>query len=210
MKGDSPDYLDLGKGYDGFSNAFTFTAWVRGTVSDSIVHILDLGNGALRNKIIFQIDRQTTDLGFINMNGSTSSVKLNAPSALKASQWRFVAVTVVNGSSRIYLDGMLTSMIPLSAPISKVIRTRSFLGKSNWSQDGFFRGAIDEPVLAKVARQDDWIRLSFTNQKQGQKLVAFRSEEFQSAQLQVPSDRTLLEGQVLELTADAVGGKNPM
>lgn len=73
-----------------------------------------------------------------------------------------------------FRNGTQVAATDLSVPLNAAWRTRNYLGRSNWVEDTYFIGKMDEPWLSRIARSPLWIKLSYENQKPGQRLVTFR------------------------------------
>lgn len=168
-------YLDIGDGYSGFASGFSYSAWICPTEVGDYTHFIDLGNGTATDNIIMQRHSTTQELAFVNFSGNTQSNEVRVASGIVQKQWQHVAVTVSGREVRMFRNGAQIAATTLSEPINAAWRTRNYLGRSNWVDDTYFIGKMDEPWLSRIARSPLWIRLSYENQKPGQRLVSFRS-----------------------------------
>jgi len=94
-----------------------------------------------------------------------------------------------------------------------VRRAFNYFGRNDWNMGSYFKGLLDEPVLSKVARSADWIRLAYANQGAIQTLISFSKPVPPvscAATFSVPKDTTLSEGStvVLNGSADCATGYN--
>ncbi|MCX6880282.1 MAG: DUF2341 domain-containing protein [Verrucomicrobia bacterium] len=114
-------------------------------------------------------------------------------------QWYQVAATYADGTSKIYVNGLLDgSNEAKQATMSLMNDIYMNIGKDN------FAGDIDEVRVSKVARSADWIKLEYENQKAGQTLVGTLmqpGDEFAVS----PAEIKLGEGQKVTVTAKAGG-----
>jgi hypothetical protein len=192
-------YLDLGDGYGGFAEGFTFTAWIHSSAKNWYSHILDLGNGKTADNIVLQRLETTQTAAFDVYADTLKSNSVHVESVLVQDRWQHCAVTVQGKSFKYYADGVLFHADTLSVPISGVFRTENFLGKSNWPGDEYFQGVYDEVGLATVARGADWIKLSHANQVRSQRFVTVVPESGCSPRLEVAGDTSMAEGGLLSL-----------
>ncbi len=206
--GVSPDdYLDVGDGYSEYAAGFTYSVWVYPTATNKWIHILDLGNGQLKDNILINRSGTSNDLEFSNCVGAVPA-SLQVPGAWINDQWQLLTVTVAGSDARIYRNGALLGSATLSNTVSGVTRTENFIGRSNWSVDEYYRGMVDEPELAKVARSAEWIRLCFQNQKANQTLVSLKPLNGCQARMNPPKDTSAQEGSIVNLkgSADCASG----
>ncbi len=81
-------------------------------------------------------------------------------------QWYHVAATYADGTSKIYVNGVLDgSNEAKHATMSLMNDIYMNIGKDS------FAGDIDEVRVSKVARSEDWIKLEYENQRSAQTLV---------------------------------------
>lgn len=134
------DYIDLGDWENG--GAMTFTFWARWDAFNWYSRILDLGNGPSNDNIIIANYQNTASILF-------SVYKPNSEDRLQTSgiiqgQWDFFATSVDNsGVMTIYKNGLQIHQANVWSP-NYVLRTKQYIGKSNFSADDYFEGAIDE------------------------------------------------------------------
>ncbi len=114
-------------------------------------------------------------------------------------QWYHVAATYADGTSKIYVNGLLDgSNEAKKATMSLMNDIYMNIGKDNYAGD------IDEVRVSKVARSEDWIKLEYENQKAGQTLVGTLmqpGDEFAVAPAAIRID----EGKKVTVTAKAGG-----
>lgn len=201
--GPSGDFLDLGDGYAGFASGFTYTVWANAAAPLSHARLLDLGNGAgIDNIALFRGDT-TDDLVLRVHNGTATTPRVTAPGAINTKVWQHFAVTVAGRVARIYRNGDLIQSDTMDIALATVNRTLNVLGKSNWPNNDCFRGKLDEPVIARVARGPEWIRLSHANQRIGQNVVTFQRQDNCQAAFAAPGDTSVPERGSLSLAATA-------
>lgn len=138
-------YIQVPSGFSEFPGGMTVTVWARPTSAPYYARIFDFGNGQALGNIVWSRMDTSNDiyLSFTSTNGS-SSANLNAPGVFLLNQWRFYAVTVTPGGAAVsYVNGSSVTSGTLPLP-DKVLRTQNFIGKSNWTGDPYYAGAMDD------------------------------------------------------------------
>jgi hypothetical protein len=135
------DYIDLGDWING--GATTITFWARWDAFHNYSRIVDLGNGSSSDNIIVSNYQQGGRLFWQVYSTSTQSLT-STDNILTPNRWDFYAVTVDEaGLFKMYQNAILvaenTGVVP-----RQLNRTEQFIGKSNFSQDGYFQGLIDD------------------------------------------------------------------
>ncbi len=147
------DYIDLGTWTNGGAMSISF--WARWDAFNNYSRIVDLGNGSSSNNII--VSNYQTGGRFFFQIYSTSTVGITTPSSVvDLGVWNYYTVTVdESGYMKSYMNGSIvaegTGVLPRT-----VERAKQYVGKSNFTQDGFFNGAIDElRIYNKVLTEDE-------------------------------------------------------
>jgi len=142
------DYIDIGDWENGGPMSFTF--WARWDAYHNYSRIVDLGNGSSSNNIVVS-QRQSNDELFFSIYLGSSETKMYT-STITPSQWDFYSATVdVSGVMTLYKNGQEIAQKLDGVTPNFLLRTEQFIGKSNFSQDGYFQGAIDELSIYKTA-----------------------------------------------------------
>lgn len=203
------DYLDLGAGYTDFSGGFTYSVWTAPSNTASYGKLLDIGNGAgIDNIALFRV-ATGPDLAFKAWNNIDTTRRVTAGGALAQNEWQHIVLTVAGKQARLYRNGALVAASDsLAVVLSIKARTKNYIGRSNWPANAYYAGKIDEPWIARKARDADWIRLAYANQKPGQTFASFVKPTQCTSAFAAPRDTALLEGSHLELTglADCASG----
>lgn len=196
------DHLDLGVGYADFSGGFSFSAWIQPTAVRNWGRILDLGNGQGLDNIILTRVLAGDGIGFHNFQGASRSV-VETFGQIDENQWQLFSVAVSDSAVRIYKNGDLVLDRDLTNSLAVATRTLCYLGRSNWAADQYYQGKIDEPVLARQARSDAWMRLQYLNQKPDASIPAFPAKPGCAPSLALAADTAVAEGADLTLVPDA-------
>ncbi|MBW8889536.1 MAG: DUF2341 domain-containing protein [Fibrobacteres bacterium] len=197
------DYLDLGSGYTDLSPNLTISMWASPSRASVWGRLLDLGNGAAMDNILFSRVGGSQDLVFqlYAASGQTAAAELKATGALTLDQWQLFALTVNGTAASIYRNGVLVASGTLAAPVSNVSRIHNYLGHSNWTADEYFAGKLDEVELIRSSHSANWFKLAYANQKPDQTLISFTPPTPQCAnpKFGVPADTSLAEASPLDL-----------
>jgi uncharacterized protein YjiK len=178
------DYVDVEDGFADFSGGITVSAWVRVEAFQSWARIVDFGNDA--NVDNFFLSRWSTGDGClwdIRDGVGPGANSLYKDDVFTLNRWQHVAATIANDASHsaaIYLDGQQVATGAVTLP-RNVVRTRNYIGESNWTDDGFHEGQMDEVRISTVARSWDWIRASWLNQASNAVFVGYGDIESETS-----------------------------
>jgi hypothetical protein len=137
------DYMDAGDFEIG--GAVTFAAWVKYDAFNSWSRVFDFGNGENNNNILMAHYQTTSSGRFSHRVTSTSIYELGGSNNLASNTWLHrVGVIEANGNMRLYLNGSLVSSNTSSSVLPTLTRTQQYVGRSNWSVDGYLDGLIDD------------------------------------------------------------------
>ncbi len=152
------DYIDIGDWENGGSMSFTF--WARWDAFNNYSRIIDLGNGSSSNNIIVG-NYQTGNNIFFSTYNNSSEIKYYTP-ALTLGQWDYIAATIDNqGEMKVYRNGALIGSKSNTYVPNILTRTAQYIGKSNFSADGYFKGAIDELKIYNKTLSAEEIMLDY-------------------------------------------------
>lgn len=101
---------------------------------------------------------------------------ITAQRDMGVNQWHCYALRrQPDGSLNFYIDGGLCAFTGVYTPQSADDPSAHFIIGSDGTH--FLAGSIDELHVSKIARSDDWIMLSFENQRQNQHVVTIEIEK---------------------------------
>ncbi len=154
------DYIELNDFPEDFSKGITIAAWVRFDEPRWWSRIIDLGNGAAWDNILFAEARNTSNICFevYNDYGALDDwalQKVMVKDVIKFGTWmHVVAVGQPEGNLfkvSIYINGEKKATVNWygdsndKTNIPRIVtRTRNYIAKSNWGHDELFKGALDE------------------------------------------------------------------
>ena len=148
LDGTSNAYVSLSNGlFQNISN-YTISAWVRFDALSTWMRIFDIGNGT--SNYLFLTPQSSVASGLSNIrfaikNGATEN-QLNFATTLPLNTWTHLAI-VGNGTTvTMFLNGVsvASSSSFTLKPADLNITTNNFLGRSQFSADPNFNGAIDD------------------------------------------------------------------
>nr|WP_246506578.1 Ig-like domain-containing protein [Kistimonas asteriae] len=125
--------------------AMTVSTWVKfDSFSQNWSRVFDFGDGAGVDNILLGHVTTTNDLGFQVRDGDGTAHTLTVDDFFTAGEWVHVAATVdSSGMMTVYKNGVEAGTLQGGVPPEK-IRANNFIGKSNWSSDGYMDGAVDD------------------------------------------------------------------
>ena len=133
------DYISVPAGFSDFSKGCTISLWTHPTAVQSWARFIDFGNGSAADNIWFGRNSSTSNLTFECWNNGT----VTATNAIELDQWQMFTVAVSSsGSAKIYKNGQIIASG--SCTVTSISRNNNYIGKSNWSGDDYYEGAMDE------------------------------------------------------------------
>lgn len=142
----SSGYVAMPNGYANFQSGLTVAVWARPTSSLlSWARIMDLGNGANSDNILFARNGTSPNLTFETRIGAPTSGQVTAVNALYLSQWQHLAATLdSSGNVTIYRNGVIVQTGTETNVPNIVVRTNCYVARSDFPQDGLYQGEYDD------------------------------------------------------------------
>lgn len=139
-----------------FTNAFTVEAWVNLRSHQSWGRLFDFGNAAGVDNVLGALSEGTNGQPRMDIYGGASGTnvlgEVRSAQAIPLNTWTHVAfVRDAGGTATIYLNGTPSGSGQVAAP-RNVVRTRNYIGRSNWDRDSFVDGAIADLRIWNVGR----------------------------------------------------------
>ena len=150
-----------------FNDGFTVTTWAKFSATPgSWERIFDFGNGDNANNIF--MGREETSTNFVlGIHDPGADNYLTATGAISDTNWHFWAASCSGSTCKLYKDGtMIASSTTMKIP-ANVTRTSNYIGKSNWPNDAYFEGGIDELKVFDDALNDTQILTIYNNERVG-------------------------------------------
>jgi hypothetical protein len=120
---------------------FTISFWIYPQQVGVWSKVIDFGNGPNSNNIF--LSQYSTPYFQIYSNNVIVN-KAVSPDNLQTNKWQFLAVTLNCNRSTIYIDGQLTATSSHNYTLQILNRTKCFIGKSNWAEDGYSYSYLDD------------------------------------------------------------------
>ncbi|GEO03768.1 hypothetical protein AAE02nite_14320 [Adhaeribacter aerolatus] len=140
-----------------FGGDHTIEAWVFVTQHQTWSRIAEFGNGPGNNNVMAAFRGGNNDLWMETYNNSQGG-GLATNQVFPTGVWKHVAaVNNGSGTGTLYIDGQAINSGTQKIP-AEIIRTLNYLGKSNFSQDSYFKGKMREVRIWDVARTQAQIR----------------------------------------------------
>lgn len=157
------------------ADALTISAWINIDALQSYARIIS--RGMPTNELPWTIYSLNTNDSFPQIRGEVSTadtidqLPIVGKRDLQTNTWYHVTMTYDLNALRIYRNGSQDSAeVAANVPIGITQTTPLMIGKSNYATNPF-RGIIDEPRLERVARDGNWIKLCYENQRAEQLLI---------------------------------------
>ena len=148
----------------GINEGFTVAMWAYPTSVAKWSRFIDFGNGSASDNIIMGRRDTSNDLFFeVYMNGAAPIV--TATGAIELNKWQFFAATVDNnGNVKMYKNGVQIK-IGTTNPAIDLYRKNLYIGRSNWSSDAYYKGAMDEIKIYNYPLSADEISKVYYSKK---------------------------------------------
>jgi len=145
--------------------AFTISTWIYPQTIGSWARLVDFGNGANSNNVVFAIGASGNIPAFQICKTSPCSLTLISSQALTLNQWQFLAVTYDGSNANIYINSLLTAKLTYNYTMPKLNKTSNLIGKSNMGgNDGYSLSHIDDlRFYNKSLTQNELLNVMNTN-----------------------------------------------
>jgi hypothetical protein len=148
LNGTQSQYVNIDKTITGMGG-ISFGCWFRSNSNKDMTKIIDFGNGQ-NNNIFLYIKNNKLGATVLLTNKNTNKQSDNLSSPINDNKWHHIVWTIqpisTGANYKIYLNNNMISTIQGAYPIN-MERTNCFLGKSNWSNNPYFSGAISNFVM---------------------------------------------------------------
>lgn len=145
----SNDYVNIGNISTNFSSGFSTTFFANfGASTQGWERVMDFGTAQANNNILVARNGNSDSFTLELYNGSGGSLgQCSAASAVSNNTWAHYGVTIDGTNCKIYKNGVLVSSVSYTALPTNITRTSNFIGRSNWTGDGYFDSGIGEISL---------------------------------------------------------------
>ena len=138
------DYVDISAtDAPSFSNGISITGYIKWNKFNSWSRLIDMGTGPNADNILIANNGTSSNLTFSIRKGSAET-SITSQTTFSPNQWYYIAFTVsAAGEVKIYVNGVLEKSATGFYLPNTLVRTKQYLGKSNWASDAYFNGCID-------------------------------------------------------------------
>ncbi len=139
------DYVQLPAGFDDFSPGITISVWAKPAAATTWARFVDFGNGPNSDNVYLSRNGTTTNLTYSHYRGNTSAGAVTATGALNLNEWQmYVAVMNNAGNVTLYRNGLPVQTGTIAQMPNILIRNNNYIGESNWADDAFYSGLMDD------------------------------------------------------------------
>jgi hypothetical protein len=146
----SSDYVDLPDGLTDDLNDFSIACWVNVSSLDTWSRIFDFG---VDTNIFMMLTPSSGNTGYpyfcITLTGNDGEQGLNGSSALPTGSWQHLAITRSGDTAILYINTQEvdrnTGMTIHPADMGNTVN--NYIGRSQWSNDPYLNGEVDEFVI---------------------------------------------------------------
>ncbi|MCP4710710.1 MAG: LamG domain-containing protein [Planctomycetes bacterium] len=164
------DGLDLEDITTDFTKGVTICSWVNFHVFNFYGRIIDIGAGERSNNIAFHNYMSSDSLGMHIYNDKIRSIA-DYP-GLTLNEWSHLCGTGdTQGTIILYKDGIPMGIDTGNFVPKDVIRDSSYIAKSPWQIDDYFKGDLDEIRVWNKAISGERVKLQYETQKPGAQLI---------------------------------------
>ncbi len=154
-----------------FSGDFTIECWVNPSAHTNWSRIIDFGNGAGNNNVLFATSYGTSGQPGFYVGGA----QFQANAQIPLNQWTHLAATLSGTTATIYINGIASGTANFPVP-ANVTRNNNYIGRSNWGWgDPAPSASFDDLRIWSVAKTGSEILASMNNELSGTEsnLVAY-------------------------------------
>ncbi len=126
-------YVDLPDNIIGDKSAVTFQTWVTPNSNLTYARVFDIGGAENASRFFFALDNNnsTDNMSYAQLEGAGGTANYKLENGTKYC----LTVTETGNSLNYYVNGMLTSSVAISVPLSTRVGDTNFMGKSHWNDN---------------------------------------------------------------------------
>lgn len=161
------DYVKLPDA--GLGGAISLEAWIYVEAHQDWATLIDFGNGAGQDTILWAFQGDTGHLQFRVYDATGEAHWLTTDEAIPTGRWVHVAVTVDEaGNAQQFINGQVAASGNLGVTVPDVVRVDNTLGRSSWETTQAFKGAMQEIRIWDTARTATQIQSAYDHRLTGQ------------------------------------------
>ena len=138
-------YASLPAGIVSTLGNFTIATWIKPSSIDSWSRLFDFGTST-SNYMFFTPKAGDSSLPRFAITTGSGEQRINSSVAISTNVWTHIAITLSGNTATLYINGVVaganTSMTLWPASLGST--TQNYIGKSQYSSDPTFKGAVDD------------------------------------------------------------------
>lgn len=165
-----------------FEGDFTISAWINPRQIKSWNRILDFGNGGNAQNVFLAITQSSSGkpAGSVFGPQGRNFTEITSNSKTPLNRWSHIVFLLQGSTAKLFLNRELVAVIQNFIIPPSVKRSKNYIGRSNWPQDGFTDATIDDIAMYSRALNEAEIEALFYEGDNSQILI---SEDFESSVL---------------------------
>jgi autotransporter-associated beta strand protein len=165
LDGTSTSYATLPANIVSSLSDYTISSWVKMDALANWMRVFDFGTGTTKYMFLSVQTGTAGNVRFAVKNGG-SEQGMTYSYAVPLNTWTHFAITQSGNTCSMYINGALvaTNTAVTIKPSTIGSMNQNYLGKSQWSSDSMFKGAIDEFKIFSRALTAAEIAASYLNQ----------------------------------------------
>jgi len=140
-----------------FNSNFTVEFWMYKRSNNNWSRVFDFGNGPNQSNVIVTYSQGSSGKLSVHVNNQSGSKSFETDIALPTNEWIHIATRLTNHIGWLYINGEQHTVGILQTP-DNVVRTINYIGRSNWSNDTYANGMIDEFRIYNYAKEPQEIK----------------------------------------------------
>lgn len=143
-------YIQLPRDYYITGGDYTITAWVKLYSFTKYCRLIDIGNNAYNDGVVFALTTSQHSLFQAILNTDKSASYLTTPKENKLFDWSFVSSVLDKTQLRVYVNGNLVASGDMLTP-TNVLRSTNYIGKSLYPNDELVDGSFSDLMIYNTA-----------------------------------------------------------
>lgn len=151
------DYIDEPNGFSDFSPGMTISLWAKPAAAGNFARFIDFGNGAPSDNIFFGRSGTAANLILaVHIGTAAGSLNVVANNVIVLNEWQMFVGTVDESRNVVlYKNGLPVQTGLFTQKPNIVTRTINYVGRSNWTADAMYNGALDDIQIWNYAKSAD-------------------------------------------------------
>ena len=163
------DYVTLPSGVYFDDNTLTVEAWVYLRSYNNFSRLIDFacGQNGGNNNVIVAVSSGTPGKPMLDIYNGSSGSGFASTTTIPLNTWAHLACVLNGSTGYIYINGVQTGYSTTANTPQNVTRTYNYIGKSNWTGDGYANMKVDELRIWSTARTANEIKSTMYKELNG-------------------------------------------